>query len=113
MSPWTTLTVGLFQHTKKTLEGLHRNIHVFRHPDHIPTNYDAKAELGKSYKSLKLPDLTKASRNAIKSFYGSQDDVVLYWAHHEKLLVIDENVCFLGGLDLCKFKRNRNLWSGI
>lgn len=26
---------------------------------------------------------------------------VFFWAHHEKLLIIDHKVCFLGGVDLC------------
>lgn len=26
---------------------------------------------------------------------------VFFWAHHEKLLIIDNSVCFLGGIDLC------------
>lgn len=26
---------------------------------------------------------------------------VYFWAHHEKLLVIDQSVCFVGGIDLC------------
>lgn len=26
---------------------------------------------------------------------------VLFWAHHEKLLIIDHSICFLGGIDLC------------
>lgn len=26
---------------------------------------------------------------------------VFFWAHHEKLLVIDHSICFLGGIDLC------------
>ncbi len=26
---------------------------------------------------------------------------VFFWAHHEKLLIIDHSVCFLGGVDLC------------
>ncbi|CAH3173881.1 unnamed protein product [Porites lobata] len=26
---------------------------------------------------------------------------VVYWAHHEKLVVVDQKVAFLGGLDLC------------
>ena len=25
----------------------------------------------------------------------------LFWAHHEKALIIDSNIAFLGGLDLC------------
>lgn len=26
---------------------------------------------------------------------------VFFWAHHEKLLIVDNAVCFLGGIDLC------------
>ena len=26
---------------------------------------------------------------------------VYFWAHHEKLLIVDQMVCFLGGVDLC------------
>ncbi|OUM54652.1 hypothetical protein BVG19_g4069 [[Candida] boidinii] len=26
---------------------------------------------------------------------------VFFWAHHEKLLIVDHKVCFLGGIDLC------------
>jgi phospholipase D1/2 len=25
----------------------------------------------------------------------------LYWAHHEKLVVVDQTVAFVGGIDLC------------
>lgn len=28
-------------------------------------------------------------------------DMTFYWAHHEKFIVIDYNVAFIGGLDLC------------
>ena len=51
-------------HTKVSLERLHPNIRVQRHPDHY-------------------------SRG------------ILYWAHHEKIVVIDQQVAFTGGLDLC------------
>ena len=26
---------------------------------------------------------------------------VLFWAHHEKLVVVDQTIAFLGGIDLC------------
>lgn len=52
-------------YTKTTLMGLHPNIKVLRHPDHLP---------------------------------GAG---VIYWAHHEKLVAIDQKVAFIGGLDLC------------
>lgn len=28
-------------------------------------------------------------------------DMTFYWAHHEKFIVIDYNLAFIGGLDLC------------
>ncbi|KAF4339158.1 phospholipase d1 [Fusarium beomiforme] len=89
-------------HTRTALEALHKNIHVFRHPDHLPTGYDLQRELGKSIKALTNFDLAKASGDAIKAIYGTAGDVVLYWAHHEKLLVIDNGkLGFMGGLDMC------------
>ncbi|RIA88728.1 hypothetical protein C1645_725752 [Glomus cerebriforme] len=51
-------------HTKKTLEGLHTNIRVQRHPDHGPEG-------------------------------------TMLWAHHEKIVVVDCRIAFIGGLDLC------------
>uniref|UniRef100_A0A9J7WUT7 phospholipase D n=1 Tax=Cyprinus carpio carpio TaxID=630221 RepID=A0A9J7WUT7_CYPCA len=51
------------EYTKKTLMGLHSNIRVIRHPDHMPST-------------------------------------ALLWAHHEKLVVIDQSLAFLGGIDL-------------
>ncbi|KAJ4164596.1 hypothetical protein LMH87_006264 [Akanthomyces muscarius] len=88
-------------HTKKALEALHPNIHVFRHPDHVPTGYDIKSEFRKAFKDLTHFDLAKASHAAVKAVYGVTDDIVLYWAHHEKLLIVDDRICFMGGLDLC------------
>uniref|UniRef100_A0AAR2KJE9 Phospholipase n=1 Tax=Pygocentrus nattereri TaxID=42514 RepID=A0AAR2KJE9_PYGNA len=51
------------EYTKKTLMGLHSNIMVIRHPDHVPST-------------------------------------ALLWAHHEKSVVIDQSLAFLGGIDL-------------
>ena len=48
-------------HTKTALEGLHPNIRVQRHPDHLAGG-------------------------------------VLYWARHEKFVVIDQSTAFIGGL---------------
>ncbi|KAH7160840.1 putative phospholipase D [Dactylonectria macrodidyma] len=88
-------------HTRTALEALHPNVKVFRHPDHLPTGYDLTAELGKSLKALTQFDLARASGDAIKAVYGTGDGIVLYWAHHEKLLVIDRKLAFMGGLDMC------------
>ncbi|KAM5348063.1 hypothetical protein ACJ41O_007887 [Fusarium nematophilum] len=89
-------------HTRRALEGLHENIRVFRHPDHIPTGYNLHQELGKSFTAFTNMDLAKASGDALKAIYGTADGMVLYWAHHEKLIVIDNGrLAFMGGLDMC------------
>jgi phospholipase D1/2 len=81
---------------------LHPNIGVFRHPDHTPTGYDLASELGETIGHLTNFDLAKVSGNALKSLYGTADDIVLFWAHHEKLLVVDRKLGFMGGLDMCR-----------
>ncbi|KAK3997401.1 hypothetical protein QBC44DRAFT_315974 [Cladorrhinum sp. PSN332] len=92
-------------HTKHALEALHTNIKVFRYPDHHPAKnvVSGLQDLHTSLKNLDLKtfNLAKASSSALESIYGTADDVVLYWAHHEKLCLIDGKVAFMGGLDLC------------
>ncbi|OJJ51235.1 hypothetical protein ASPZODRAFT_12074 [Penicilliopsis zonata CBS 506.65] len=90
-------------HTKHVLEGLHPNISVFRHPDHIPDGKEIEASIASSFQNLLLDttSLAKLPGDALKSLYGMKDDAILYWAHHEKLCLIDGAVAFMGGLDLC------------
>ncbi|KHN85761.1 Phospholipase D1 [Toxocara canis] len=52
-------------YTKRTLQALHKNIKVMRHPDHYLSS-------------------------------GT-----FFWAHHEKLVIIDQLIAFVGGVDLC------------
>ncbi|CAJ0608562.1 unnamed protein product [Cylicocyclus nassatus] len=52
-------------YSKRTLQALHPNVKVLRHPDHYP---------------------------ATGTFF---------WAHHEKLVIIDQLIAFVGGVDLC------------
>ncbi|CAO3600983.1 unnamed protein product [Absidia cylindrospora] len=52
------------RHTKETLQALHENIIVQRHPNH---------DVGGTF----------------------------FWSHHEKFVVIDNKIAFLGGIDLC------------
>jgi len=56
-----------------------------------------------SFQGLKLDaaGVSKLGADALKGIYGITDDVILYWAHHEKLCIIDRDVAFMGGLDLC------------
>lgn len=103
----------MLQHTKHALEALHPDIKVFRHPDHHPSGYDVKAELETGFQNLSLRtfDLAKFSQDALKTLYGTSDDVVLYWAHHEKLCLVDGKTAFMGGLDMCAYSFNfGGLW---
>ncbi|OCT44731.1 hypothetical protein CLCR_05364 [Cladophialophora carrionii] len=90
-------------HTKHELEKLHPNIAVFRHPDHLPDAQTAQSSLISSFQSLKLDAaaVSKLGHDALKGIYGVTDDIILYWAHHEKLCLIDDKIAFMGGLDLC------------
>ncbi|KAI9839093.1 MAG: hypothetical protein M1837_002232 [Sclerophora amabilis] len=40
-------------------------------------------------------------RHPDHNFLENAGDMTFYWAHHEKFIVIDYNVAFIGGLDLC------------
>ncbi|KAK5947542.1 hypothetical protein PMZ80_001695 [Knufia obscura] len=90
-------------HTKHALENLSPNIGVLRHPDHLPDAQTTHSSILSSLQSLKLDaaGASKLGADALKGVYGITDDVILYWAHHEKLCLIDGNIAFMGGLDLC------------
>lgn len=90
-------------HTKHALEDLHPNIAVFRHPDHLPDRQGLASSITSSLQNLTLDtvSLAKMSGDALKGLYGMSDDVILYWAHHEKLCLIDGRIAFMGGLDMC------------
>ena len=93
------------QHTKHALEALHPNIRVFRHPDHLPSGRDIHADISTSLANLNLGafGLSKLGKETLASLYGTSDDMVLFWAHHEKLCLIDSHIAFMGGLDMCMF----------
>jgi phospholipase D1/2 len=40
-------------------------------------------------------------RHPDHNVFENAADMTFYWAHHEKFIVIDWNVAFIGGLDLC------------
>ncbi|PNS19358.1 Phospholipase D1 [Sphaceloma murrayae] len=90
-------------HTKHALEDMHPNITVLRHPDHLPDKHVIASNFMSSFSNLNLTAATasKLPGDALKSIYGMNDDAVLYWAHHEKLCVVDGTLAFMGGLDLC------------
>ncbi|KAK4449922.1 hypothetical protein QBC34DRAFT_404245 [Podospora aff. communis PSN243] len=90
-------------HTKHALEALHPNIKVFRHPDHTPRGNEILTGLAASFQnfSLNSSNIMKASKESLQALYGGSDDMVLFWAHHEKLCLIDGKIAFMGGLDMC------------
>ena len=90
-------------HTKHALENLHPNISVFRHPDHLPDAQTLQSSFMSSLQNLSITAKTASQLpgDALKAIYGINEGVILYWAHHEKLCLIDGNIAFMGGLDLC------------
>lgn len=90
-------------HTKHTLEALHPNIAVFRHPDHLPDGHVVASEIESAFQHLTLnsTSLAHMDKDNLKGVYGATDEMILYWAHHEKLCLIDGRTAFMGGLDLC------------
>nr|OQO29533.1 hypothetical protein B0A51_02625 [Rachicladosporium sp. CCFEE 5018] len=92
-------------HTKHWLEDNDKtgNIKVFRHPDHLPDKQTMASNVLERIKSsgLSPAKLAALPGDALKGIYGMNDDSVLYWAHHEKLCLVDSKLAFMGGLDLC------------
>ncbi|TLD28039.1 phospholipase D/nuclease [Venturia nashicola] len=90
-------------HTKHALEDCHRNICVFRHPDHLPDKQTIASDFLAGLQNIKLSaaNAVKLPGNALSALYGTTEDTVLYWAHHEKLCLVDGHTAFMGGLDLC------------
>lgn len=90
-------------HTKHALEELHPNIVVFRHPDHLPDTQTLQSSFMSSLQNFKLTAASAGQlpHDALKALYGVNEDTVLYWAHHEKLCIIDGRIAFMGGIDLC------------
>jgi phospholipase D1/2 len=86
-------------HTKRALEALSENISVFRHPNHNPSG----REILSDFKGLFLHPhvLSELPQQSLEALYGLSDDVILFWAHHEKLCIIDGKMAFMGGLDAC------------
>ena len=59
------------------------------------------SEFLSSVKNFSLKNLAQLPGDGLKALYGMNNDVILYWAHHEKLCLVDGKLAFMGGLDLC------------
>ncbi|KAK3680162.1 hypothetical protein LTR78_000539 [Recurvomyces mirabilis] len=92
-------------HTKHWLEDNEKsgNIRVFRHPDHLPDKQVMASNIWSSIKQtgLSAAKLSQLPGDVVKGIYGMNEDTVMYWAHHEKLCLIDGRTAFMGGLDMC------------
>lgn len=90
-------------HTKHHLEDMHPNIGVFRHPDHLPDAAVLQSSFVNSFKNMSFnpAKLAALPGDGLKAIYGAHEGTVLFWAHHEKLCLIDGETAFMGGLDLC------------
>lgn len=73
----------------KASEGVKVNIVVFNSPPVIPNN--------SSYTENKLRSL----HSNIRILSHPCDLIPGIWTHHEKAVVIDQEIAFMGGLDLC------------
>ncbi|KAK4959164.1 hypothetical protein LTR10_003963 [Elasticomyces elasticus] len=92
-------------HTKHWLEDNDKtgNIKVFRHPDHLPDKFTLASGFWNKIKEsgLNAAKISSLPGDALKGIYGMNEDSILYWAHHEKLCLIDGHIAFMGGLDMC------------
>lgn len=79
------------------------NIRLFRHPDHLPDKTTMSANFLSSIKqsAMSPSKMVQLPGDALQGIYGMSGDSVLFWAHHEKLCVVDGSIAFMGGLDLC------------
>ena len=100
MAPILTVSSS---HTKHHLENLNPNISVFRHPDHLPDAQTLQSSFLSSLQNLSLTAKAASTlpEDSLKAIYGMNNDIILYWAHHEKLCLVDGKIAFMGGLDLC------------
>ncbi|PVH82421.1 phospholipase D/nuclease [Cadophora sp. DSE1049] len=91
------------KHAKNSLEALHPNISVFRHPDGYQ---GAQSTLSTGKTMLQglmaagKSGITKLSDETLQTMIAAAGGPTLLWAHHEKVVIVDREVAFLGGIDL-------------
>ncbi|KAJ5107867.1 phospholipase D/nuclease [Penicillium angulare] len=91
------------KHTKHALEALHPNISVFRYPDHIQGAQGMLSSTKSLFQSVTAAGATglgKVSDETLQTLFALAGGPTLLWAHHEKLVICDHSVVFMGGIDL-------------
>ncbi|KAL4972864.1 hypothetical protein BDW66DRAFT_154355 [Aspergillus desertorum] len=86
-------------YTKRTLEALHPGISVFRYPDHIPGEGVRLSQIG-SHSARGDAGIRKIGDEALQGLFEGAGLRTLFWAHHEKLVIVDQQLAFIGGIDL-------------
>ena len=88
-------------YSKRKLLSIHENVRVLRYPDHFSTGvYLWYALLGELSTHWHLT-CNFLSLQHIGSFQTLICISYTYRSHHEKLVIVDYQICFIGGLDLC------------
>ena len=74
-------------YSKRLLLAVHENIKVLRFPNHFAAGVYL-------WYAISFDFLLFQSYDQFKTYYYHR-------SHHEKIVIVDHRVCFLGGLDLC------------
>lgn len=103
--PYFLIHLGIVSshHTKHSLEALHPNISVFRYPDHYSGVKGAISSTKSTLQSVVAggaAGLGKISDETLQSMFAIAGGPTLLWAHHEKVVICDRNLVFIGGIDL-------------
>ncbi|RDW67489.1 uncharacterized protein DSM5745_09355 [Aspergillus mulundensis] len=89
------------QHTEDVLHNLDPNISVLRYPDHNPMRgYPPSHPSNQKHAARGDVGLRKLSDSRLERFFDHEGYPGLAWAHHEKLVIVDQQLAFIGGLDL-------------
>ena len=82
---------------RKAEQGVRTYILLYWEPKKI-----AGIDLGSEYaKSVLRHDNIKVQRHPGNSILFSNPSTLFRWSHHEKVVVVDRSVAFVGGIDLC------------
>lgn len=98
-------------YSKRRLLSIHENVRVLRYPDHFSSGVylwydtvDSSNIFSFLFIFLDLVVDNCTSHNWIEKLTGRtliSTSACLCRSHHEKLVIVDHQVCFIGGLDLC------------
>ncbi|KAL4779269.1 phospholipase D/nuclease [Aspergillus varians] len=90
-------------HTKRTLEALHPNVAVLVYPDHIVDPRDMFRSADGLLESISTADtagIAQLPDEKLQTLFDLAGGPTLLWTHHEKLVIVDQQVAFMGGIDL-------------